>query len=537
MISFSPSVADRFGYKRSGARVFTVCALACLVLASPAHSREDQQAPSPVKPAIADPKDGDRLPLARCLEIALEKSRRRTASQFGIAMAEAQHRQALSGYWPQVTATAGLQRMDQAVNFLFPTSAIPVPGQNIVVPGGSMLVTVPANAFAPGFPPTTLQLPVAFPDQKFSTPAQAFQVPEQNIKVADRDVAMGKVDLQWLLFDGGMRRGYREQAAGQTALMRQEARRTDLEIADSVKRMYWASVLARNLHRLGQETLSRLELTLRLTESLYKEGSGKVTKADYLDNNVIVESVRSMVAQLEKNEKMAQAALANTMGLNWQTSIQPADEEIPFEERDGNLEQLVGDSYRFNPDWGKLEAGLQALEGAVRTARSGYYPKIAVTGQLRRWWNGGFNQGLSTAQNLAGWSVGVGLEVPLFNGFLTQAKVAEAQARLRQLKETQFLLREGIGLMVKDVVLGLDAAVKTEKATAKALQAAKENQELNTRAYESGLVETDKVIRAQLVESLTAAQHYLARYQCMELLSRLNLVVGREVQAKLTAQP
>jgi len=70
-----------------------------------------------------------------------------------------------------------------------------------------------------------------------------------------------------------------------------------------------------------------------------------------------------MVAQLEKNEKMAQAALANTMGLGWQTGIRPADEEIPFERHPGSLEELAGDSYRFNPDWGKLEAAMQAVQG------------------------------------------------------------------------------------------------------------------------------------------------------------------------------
>lgn len=89
-----------------------------------------------------------------------------------------------------------------------------------------------------------------------------------------------------------------------------------------------------------------------------------------------------MVAQLEKNEKMAQAALANTMSLGWQTGIRPADEEIPFERHPGSLEELAGDSYRFNPDWGKLEAAMQAVQVAVRTGRSGYYPKVAVTGEF-----------------------------------------------------------------------------------------------------------------------------------------------------------
>jgi outer membrane protein TolC len=104
---------------------------------------------------------------------------------------------------------------------------------------------------------------------------------------------------------------------------------------------------------------------------------------------------------------------------------------------------------------------------------------------------------------------------------------------VNQLKETQILLREGLGLQVKDLVLGLDAALKADQATARAMKAAQDNRDLNTRAYENGLVETDKVIRAQLVEALMSAQHYAARYQYIALLSQLNLIVGTEVLQKL----
>ena len=140
---------------------------------------------------------------------------------------------------------------------------------------------------------------------------------------------------------------------------------------------------------------------------------------------------------------------------------------------------------------------------------------------------------LLIAQDKTGWVAGVGIDVPLFNGFLTKNKVSEARARVNQLKETQILLREGLGLQVKDLVLGLDAALKADQATSRAMKAAQDNRDLNTRAYENGLVETDKVIRAQLVEALMSAQHYAARYQYTALLSQLDLVVGTEVQHQL----
>ena len=112
---------------------------------------------------------------------------------------------------------------------------------------------------------------------------------------------------------------------------------------------------------------------------MYKKGSGAVKKTDWLDNKVMVESLRAMVALLEKNELMAQAALANTMGLPWNTSVVPVDRKMPFTSFMDQLDRLVGTAYQFNPDWSKIEAGLRAAQGAVRTAKSGHYPKLAVT--------------------------------------------------------------------------------------------------------------------------------------------------------------
>src|ERR1039457_6624915 len=87
------------------------------------------------------------LSLEDCLRIAMEKNRRRPASRFAVAMAEAQHRQALAGYWPQVTAKAGWFRLDEAPNFVFPASTMYIPPQTVNVPGGTAAVTIPANAF------------------------------------------------------------------------------------------------------------------------------------------------------------------------------------------------------------------------------------------------------------------------------------------------------------------------------------------------------------------------------------------------------
>ncbi len=475
------------------------------------------------------------LTLEQCLQRALQSNHQRKISQFAVQLAEAQHRQALSGYWPQINFKAGVMRSDQAINFLFPAQNIGIPAGAIPVPGGAALVTIPANAFGPGFPPASVQLPVSYPGQTVNTPAQSLPVPGQSLKVLDRDLATGSLNMTWLLYDGGWRKGLRDQSTAGVDAMLAEAKRTDLEVAETVRRMYWSAVLARQLQGLGREVLARMEVTLRLTESHYQEAAGKINKTDYLYNKVVVESIRSLNADLEKNELLAQSALANTMGLPWNANVQPATDQLPMSLLNADLDQLVSDTYQFNPDWTRLEAGVRAAEAALKVAKSDYFPKLALTGNLHRWWNGDFNGGFSTPQNRAGWTVGVGLEVPVFNGLLTQNKVREALARIGQLKETRFLLKDGLGLQVKSLVVDLRSIAKTLEASESAMKSAEEDRDLNMLAYESDMADPDKVIQSQLMAALAAAQHLKARYDHLAVSSQLDTVIGRGISEQLQA--
>jgi len=490
---------------------------------------------SPLSAATPEPTSSSTFPSAErrftldeCLQTALQNNHRRPASRFAVAAAEAQHHQALSAYWPQLKAQAGYQRMDEAPNFLFPAANMVIPAQTVTTPASTALITIPAGVLGP----TAVQLPVSVPAQTITTEAQVFPVPAQDIKLMNPDSFVGSVDLTWLLFDGGLRKGLDEQTRAGIEAMKQEARRTDLEIADSVRRMYYGAILARQLNQLGTDTLARMEATLQLTENMYQGGGGKVTKADYLDNKIMVETIRALVAQLEKNAAMAKAALANTMGLPWQASVEPAETEIPTNPLNADLSSLVSNAYEFSPDWKSLEAGLHAGEGAVKTARSGHSPKLALTGNLHKWWNT-YDAGMATDKNKEGWTVGIGMEIPLFEGFLTKNKVTEAKARLNKLKEQRFLLKEGLGLQIKNIFLSIEAARKASEATLAAMNAATENRDLNTRAYQNELVDTEKVIRAQLMEAMMSAQYYKNRYDHAALQSQLALVVGSEIARQL----
>lgn len=465
-------------YPEDAGRFAVVLIVLLIMISGPAQSRDLQKK-----------KGTEKAGLDVCLEQALENNRRRPASRFALETARAQHRQALAGYWPRITARGGFSHLDEALNFDYPAGTITLPPAM-----GGMAITTP----------------------------------EQEIDILVEKSYTAKIEATWLLYDGGLRKGYGEQTQGLVDMMKQEVRRTDLEIVDDVKRYYWGAVLAKSLHQVGLDTLSRMNATLNLTEAMYKEGAGTVKKTDWLNNKVMVDTLRSMVALLEKNKLMSRAALANTIGLSWDKSVEPEDTKIPLSPFPMDTGEIVEKAYRFNPDWAKVEAGLKAAEGALKTAKSGFFPKLALTGDLHKWWPDS-DGGLATPENEQGWTFGIGVEIPLFNGMLTVNKIAAARAAIAKIKEEQLLLKEGIGLQVRDVLLSLDAAQKYCDASGNALAAATENRGLNVRAYQSELVETDDVIQAQLTEALMAAQHFKARYEHVALLSRLDLIVGSEL--------
>ena len=72
-------------------------------------------------------------------------------------------------------------------------------------------------------------------------------------------------------------------------------------------------------------------------------------------------------------------------------------------------------------------------------------------------------------------------------------------------------------------------------ATEAAAQSAKDDTDLTLRGYQSGLVATEKVIRAQLQEALVTAARDKAIYDHVALQAKIDLVVGKSVQAELSS--
>lgn len=443
------------------------------------------------------------LSLQDCIDIARDKNHSRMASKFSIEIAEAQHHQALSGHWPQISNKAAYSIMDEDPNFVFPAKSFQMPATTIVAttPMGPMPISVPASTYS---------------------------IPKQNVKLMDNKNFYNTLSATIPIYTGGRVSAVVKQAEQGMKAAKEEARRTDLQITYDVTRYYYGAVLAGELVRIARDSLARMEVTLELTEKLYTQGSGRVKKTDYLRNKTVVEWLRSTLKELEGREQLAKAALTNAMGIPWDAPVEPSEKNIPFTPAKAELKDLISEAYLFNPDWASLDAGLVAAEAKIREAGSGHLPKIGLFGSFTHIENS-YGQGIVTRENRNSWTVGIGIEIPLFNGLRTVNEVREMRARLGKLKEQQVLLKEGIALQVKHTFIQMMSAQEQKNSSEAAALAAEENRSLNERAYQEELVETKDVIEAQLMESLMKAQYQKSLYDNIEARANLAFVVGREI--------
>jgi outer membrane protein len=407
--------------------------------------------------------------------------------------------QALSAFWPQASFETGYTQLYEDVNFIFPqeTSQYTISG----------LAPVPLTTMV--------------------------TVPEKDVKVMDRDNIISRLQMVYPLCTGGLRGAMVRRAKAGVAAAKQASRRSELQVVYDVQRMYYGAVLAQRLSVIGEQALQRLQATVDLTETLYKGGSQSVTKRDYLRSKVILESARSIVSLMQSNVQLAKAALANTMGLAWDSTIEPAEKEIPYTPIQMKLDRMVAGAYRFNPDWKQLEAAIDAGEAKLSAEKSRRWPLIGLTGTLWRWDNDMDNSGLATDNNERGWSVGVGVRLPLLTGFLTSGKIRAARTQLEALKARQVLFKGGLALQIKQAFLQMDNARRVRESTQTAAETATQNRDLTERAYRMDLADADDVIESQVMDSLTQARFEESQYSYAAAQYLLSYLVGTQVERML----
>ncbi|MGD9164430.1 MAG: TolC family protein [Chromatiales bacterium] len=425
--------------------------------------------------------------LEQAIAVALENNHLRTISRQSLTIAEAQYRQAASSYWPSLSLNLGFQRRDEPAIFEYPEQDFDL---------------------APGLlPPVT--------------------IPSHEVSLLGRDTRLYSLEMSYPLYTGGKRSSLIEQARLGVDIATQEVRRSNLQVVQDVKRYYYAALYTRQLVELAEDITLSFEVLRDITQTFFEGGSTSVDKLDLLQSKLAYSMAEAAQAELKSNHEAALSALAFTMGLDWREQIALASTSYPANVDTLSQNHLIEQALAFNPELEKLALVVQTYGAMIDEAQSGYYPTLALLGSYD-----GFSSdrdgGLDNAVNRRSWKIGIGLRMNLFEGGRTRHKIAAAKTEQAKMEQQRLLLSDAIASQVKSLFLQTRAAKKQVEITHQAMVTSRENLDLTRRAYQTGAVETQKVIEANLVDAMIQASNYRAMHDQVLHLAEIAYLLGKE---------
>lgn len=423
------------------------------------------------------------LSLNDCITLAMENSKQKQIASTKIEVSKSHLKQAESGRWPSLELSSKAFIQDEPQNFIFPSSTF-------------------------SFPPLEINLP------------------PQDIKLLDNKSIMTDLTLVYPVFTGGKISSIIDQVEHSILISQNNLALTENEITLNVKKAYYAVILTQQLLKIGSDAFERFEATYHLTESLYQTGSGTVSKLDYLKNKMSLESFRGIVSELGSKNSIANSALKYYLGLNLSSEISIKDSSLEIEYLTPKEQETLNELLSTNLYLKNLDIATNIYNAKIDEAESDYYPSLALFGNYHRLDNS-YDYGFATDKNKNVFTLGLGLQLSLFNGFRTAGKVEENEAELKGLQFQKVFVEESLKMKLTQLLTELKKSDDKIVSSKEAMIAASENRDLNLRAYQNEIGEVADFIEAQIMESIMMAQYQLALYERTELKSQLESLLNK----------
>lgn len=299
-----------------------------------------------------------------------------------------------------------------------------------------------------------------------------------------------------------------------------EAARSDLNATDdravfNAKLAYYDMLKIARDKEVAAETVKQFEQHLEQAKGFY--AAGVKPKYDVTKAEVDLSSAKLVQIQVKNNLRLARVVLNNAMGLPDAPDYMLED-NLTFVPYTLPFDQALGLALSHRPDLKALMLKKQAAQQSVELARKGDAPYLSG------------NAGAAYSGNAdtmdEGWSVGVALSVPLFNGHLTRHQIGEAQANADILAADETLLRHTIHKEVQQSYLNLQEAEERIAATKLAIQQAEENSRIAAGRYNAGVGSPVEVTDADTLLVQAKANHIQALYDYRMAQTSIEQAIG-----------
>ncbi len=396
------------------------------------------------------------LTMEQAVELAREKSLRVKASDADARTMDSMRKEALAPFWPQASANGYFNDQRMAPN----------------------VYTSAGNTMARNY--------------------QVFNADQT------RD---GNLTLMYPIFSGGRDYYGYKAAAARADAARHMLRGTELDVVMQARLDYIAVLRESENARVTGELLRDVEERLRVSREMLD--AGRVPRYYVLRDEAELANVVQMDAMARSRVELSLVSLKTTMGVDLASPITLAD-RLEFAGVTLSIDEGIRQASEAHPDLKAAAKQREATAAEVRAAYGNYFPQVSV-GYMYDWawmknraWESQAEGLRSRADSADGYSVGVVVTLPLFDGFARENVLKTAKARLDKATQSEGLVRQQIAKEVNQAALMLRAAEKSVEASRKGLEQSEEESRIVKERFGAGRGIQLEILDAQV--SLTRAR-------------------------------
>jgi HAE1 family hydrophobic/amphiphilic exporter-1 len=250
--------------------------------------------------------------------------------------------------------------------------------------------------------------------------------------------------------------------------------------------------------KVGETVVSQKERQLEMSRN--RRGAGVATDLEVLRFEVDLANARTTLLRLQGAADLARGDLNAVMVEPTDKPIEPTD-TLEFRETPADQQQVVREAIASRPEVAAVSWNEKIYDEAIGIYKADMQPRLDLSGAFG--WSVRETENFFEP-NYKKWNLAVTLKVPVFDGWRTAGKVAQARADRAKVGQDRVALETLIDLEAKQAVDRLRVAASVYRSTELNVAQARKALEMTEANYRLGAATTLDVIDAQA--ALTQAE-------------------------------
>jgi outer membrane protein len=257
-----------------------------------------------------------------------------------------------------------------------------------------------------------------------------------------------------------------------------------------VSERYFQVLLADGGVRLLRSEQNLVQQQLRETEELYKRKLVRIT--DYLETQARVDKVNTDLIEAENAAALSREELSALTG-NTVVDLEPIRKDFTLPSMDNTIEYWTELSLINNSLLGSKREAVRAAQEAVEEQKGGHYPTFDLILSAQNS-DVGFDNQTSPPRDTQ--YIGVDINLPLFSGGSTSARVREAWSQYYIAREEEEAVRREVLKLTRGAWLNTRSSRKRIDAAELSVKSATKSYEAMSKSFSYGTVKAADVLAA-----------------------------------------